>query len=80
MKILGHASFSTTMDTYVHVTDESLENAMQIFANGIAKKSNNGKIYEVMWALGSKKIIKKFFELVHASQTKVLKPLKIMES
>lgn len=30
-KILGHASLSTTMDTYVHVTDESLEEAMEIF-------------------------------------------------
>lgn len=37
-KILGHASLSTTMDTYVHVTDESLENAMQIFANGHCKE------------------------------------------
>lgn len=32
-KILGHASLSTTMDTYVHVTDESLEEAMEIFQN-----------------------------------------------
>jgi len=31
-KILGHASLSTTMDTYVHVTDESLEEAMKIFS------------------------------------------------
>ncbi|MEE0989628.1 MAG: site-specific integrase [Kandleria vitulina] len=30
-KILGHAHLSTTMDTYVHVTDDSLEVAMKIF-------------------------------------------------
>ncbi len=30
-KILGHAQLSTTMDTYVHVTDDSLELAMKIF-------------------------------------------------
>ncbi len=30
-KILGHAQLSTTMDTYVHVTDESLELAMKTF-------------------------------------------------
>ena len=31
-KILGHSNLSTTMDTYVHVTDESLEEAMEIFS------------------------------------------------
>lgn len=31
-KILGHSSLSTTMDTYVHMTDESLEEAMEIFS------------------------------------------------
>ncbi len=30
-KILGHSNLATTMDTYVHVTDESLEKAMAIF-------------------------------------------------
>ena len=30
-KILGHAHLSTIMDTYVHVTDDSLEVAMNIF-------------------------------------------------
>ena len=30
-KILGHAQLSTTMDTYVHVTDDSLELAMKTF-------------------------------------------------
>ncbi|MBO5599052.1 MAG: tyrosine-type recombinase/integrase [Oribacterium sp.] len=31
-KILGHSNLSTTMDTYVHMTDESLEEAMEIFS------------------------------------------------
>lgn len=30
-KLLGHASIKTTMDRYVHVTDESLENAVRQF-------------------------------------------------
>lgn len=30
-KILGHAQLSTTMDTYVHVTDDSLQTAMMQF-------------------------------------------------
>ena len=30
-KILGHAQLSTTMDLYVHVTDESLAKGMEIF-------------------------------------------------
>lgn len=30
-KILGHAQLSTTMDTYVHVTDDSLQVAMMQF-------------------------------------------------
>ena len=29
--LLGHASIQTTMDTYVHVTDESLEKAIAQF-------------------------------------------------
>lgn len=31
-QLLGHASIKTTMDRYVHVTDESLEKAVQLFA------------------------------------------------
>lgn len=35
-KLLGHASIQTTMDTYVHVTDDSLNKAVQQFeANGV---------------------------------------------
>ena len=30
-KLLGHASIQTTMDRYVHVTDESLEEAIRQF-------------------------------------------------
>ena len=30
-KLLGHASMKTTMDRYVHVTDDSLENAIRLF-------------------------------------------------
>lgn len=30
-KLMGHASIKTTMDTYVHVTDESLEKAIALF-------------------------------------------------
>ena len=30
-KLMGHASIKTTMDTYVHVTDESLEKAVALF-------------------------------------------------
>lgn len=36
--ILGHANLSTTMDTYVHVTEESLEKAMQIFSSSPVEK------------------------------------------
>ena len=31
-QLLGHASIKTTMDRYVHVTDESLEKAVQLFS------------------------------------------------
>ncbi len=35
-KLLGHASIQTTMDTYVHVTDDSLSKAVQQFeVNGV---------------------------------------------
>ena len=30
-QLLGHASIKTTMDRYVHVTDESLVKAVQLF-------------------------------------------------
>ena len=30
-KLLGHASIQTTMDKYVHVTDESMQKAIQRF-------------------------------------------------
>ena len=30
-KLLGHASIQTTMDKYVHVTDESMQKAIQQF-------------------------------------------------
>ena len=30
-KLLGHASTKTTMDRYVHVTDDSLTNAVRQF-------------------------------------------------
>ena len=33
-KILGHSNLATTMDTYVHMTDDSLAEAMDIFENG----------------------------------------------
>ena len=33
-KLLGHASMKTTMDRYVHVTDESMESAIRLFENG----------------------------------------------
>lgn len=32
-KLLGHASIKTTMDRYVHVTDDSLSNAVRLFQN-----------------------------------------------
>ena len=34
-KILGHAQLSTTMDTYVHVTDDSLQLAMRTFESAV---------------------------------------------
>ena len=33
-KLLGHASIKTTMDRYVHVTDDSLTQAVELFENG----------------------------------------------
>ena len=32
-QLLGHASIKTTMDRYVHVTDESLSKAILLFQN-----------------------------------------------
>ena len=34
-KLLGHASITTTMDTYVSVTDNSKLEAVSIFENGV---------------------------------------------
>lgn len=39
-QLLGHASIKTTMDRYVHVTGESLINAVKQFENGL--KIENG--------------------------------------
>lgn len=37
-KLLGHASIQTTMDRYVHVTTESLDEALRQFeANRVAE-------------------------------------------
>ena len=30
-KLLGHSSIKTTMDRYVHVTDESMQKAVELF-------------------------------------------------
>ena len=36
-KLLGHASIKTTMDRYVHVTSESMDQAIQQFQlNGVS--------------------------------------------
>ena len=40
-KMLGNASLSTTMDRYVHVTDDSMSNAAALFEAGTARISNN---------------------------------------
>ena len=36
-QILGHSSLKTTMDTYVHNTDETMTDAVEIFERGCAK-------------------------------------------
>ncbi len=41
-KLLGHASIQTTMDRYVHVTDESLSRAIKQFEGATAPK--NGEV------------------------------------
>ena len=33
-KLLGHSSIKTTMDRYVHVTDDSMESAIRLFESG----------------------------------------------
>ncbi len=33
-KLLGHASLKTTMDRYVHVTDDSMEMGIRLFEQG----------------------------------------------
>ncbi len=33
-RLLGHASIKTTMDRYVHVTEDSLLNAVKVFEKG----------------------------------------------
>lgn len=33
-RLLGHSSLKTTMDTYVHVTDDSIEMGIQLFEQG----------------------------------------------
>ncbi len=38
-KLLGHASIKTTMDRYVHVTDESLAAGVKQFEQG--QRANN---------------------------------------
>ena len=48
-KLLGHASLKTTMDRYVHVTDDSLEAGVRLFeqnqeANGLSDKVENGSV------------------------------------
>ena len=35
-KLLGHASLSTTMDRYVHVTDDSLKKAVKLFGETVS--------------------------------------------
>ena len=46
-KLLGHASIKTTMDRYVHVTDDSMENGIKLFEQvqlekGLAAESVEG--------------------------------------
>jgi len=43
-KILGHASLQVTMDTYVHVTDESKVLAMKIFEENDPEAQKNGEM------------------------------------
>ena len=44
-KLLGHASIQTTMDRYVHVTTESLDDALRQFeANRVAESKKKKKM------------------------------------
>lgn len=42
-KLLGHANLSTTMDRYVHVTDDSLSEAVKNFNSSMRAMENNSK-------------------------------------
>lgn len=42
-QLLGHASIKTTMDRYVHVTDESLVNAIRQFQQATPPVSKKGR-------------------------------------
>ncbi len=37
-KLLGHASIKTTMDRYVHVTDDSMENGVRQFEKHLTEQ------------------------------------------
>jgi integrase len=44
-KLLGHASIKTTMDRYVHVTDDSFSKAVLLFE--LNRKNQNGTVSTV---------------------------------
>ncbi len=49
-QLLGHASIKTTMDRYVHVTDESLVNAIRQFQQAtppVTKKGRKKGVQEI---------------------------------
>ena len=49
-QLLGHASIKTTMDRYVHVTDESLVNAIRQFQQAtppVTKKGRKKDVQEI---------------------------------
>lgn len=46
-KLLGHSSLNMTMDRYVHVTDDSLENGVRTFEMG---QLANGLAGEISWS------------------------------
>lgn len=37
-QLLGHASIKTTMDKYVHVSDDSMQNAVRLFEAADSEK------------------------------------------
>lgn len=47
-QLLGHASIKTTMDRYVHVTDESMVNAVRQFQEAAPPASKKGRIKNLM--------------------------------